>query len=123
MTIDNHYQTISSHDLRAAIIELKQALQELPLDSDDWQWMTDELKSLQMLLVDAANRAGSPEQFLLIHDEFWKAYCEEYAEGIHGGEVINTWPCDHIDWDKAADALKQDYGQVDFGGATYWVRM
>lgn len=32
------------------------------------------------------------------------------------------WPLRHIDWDAAAEELKQDYTSVEFDGVTYWIR-
>jgi uncharacterized protein CbrC (UPF0167 family) len=119
MSIESTQNIITSHELRAAIIELKQRIQGEDVN-EDWTELTDELKKLQELLDNAVSRAGSPEQFTLIHEEHWVEYCEDYASGL--GET-KGWPYDYIDWDKAAAALRQDYGLVDFDGDTYLVRM
>ena len=116
--IESGQNIITSHDLRAAIIELKQQIQGEDVN-EDWTELTEELKKLQALLDDAVSRSGSPEQFTLIRDDHFRDWAEDWAEGLG---PTTGWPYDHIDWDKAADALKQDYGQVDFDGETYWVR-
>jgi hypothetical protein len=119
MIIDNHFQTISSHDLLSAITQLKKDIHGLSINAD-WSEEIDHLRTLELLLVEAATRAGSPENFLLIHGVFWKEWCEDYASGMG---PTTGWPYDNIDWDKASEALKLDYGCIDFGGATYFVRM
>jgi hypothetical protein len=52
----------------------------------------------------------------------WKEYAEQLAEDIGAINKNATWPNDCIDWEKAADQLKQDYTEVDFDGVAYWIR-
>jgi len=37
-------------------------------------------------------------------------------------ELSQVWPFSYIDWEAAADALRQDYLMVDFDGVNYWIR-
>jgi len=56
-----------------------------------------------------------------IHDDYFEDYARELHEDINGRGATG-WPYDCIDWERAADALKQDYSLVDFDGQDYWVR-
>ena len=57
-----------------------------------------------------------------IRDSYFTEYAQQLAEDI--GAVSNDaqWPCYHIDWEAAADALKIDYTSYDVAGTTYWAR-
>jgi predicted RNA-binding Zn-ribbon protein involved in translation (DUF1610 family) len=58
----------------------------------------------------------------LIRDSYFRDYAEELANDIGAIDRNATWPLNHIDWDAAADELKQDYTEVDYDGVSYWVR-
>lgn len=57
-----------------------------------------------------------------INEDYFTEYAQQLAEDI--GAISNdvTWPCCHIDWEAAAESLKQDYTEIDFGGQAFWVR-
>lgn len=61
----------------------------------------------------------------LIRDDYFTTYAQELAEDC--GDMPKTeggWPMQFvtIDWDAAADALKQDYTSAEWDGVTYWGR-
>jgi len=58
----------------------------------------------------------------LIADSYFTAYAQDLAEDIGAIKRDLNWPYDCIDWEKAADQLKQDYTSVEFDGTTYWIR-
>lgn len=58
----------------------------------------------------------------LIRDSYFEEYARELAGDIGAIEDDAGWPNRHIDWEAAADELKQDYTSVDFDGVTYWIR-
>lgn len=58
----------------------------------------------------------------LIRDSYFESYARELAEDIGAIKSDLGWPYDYIDWERAADALKQDYSSIDFDGVEYWVR-
>lgn len=85
----------------------------------------EELKALEDL---AEKAEGSPDWLYgetLIRDSYFEDYAREFAEdagmlkGLKGDE---SWPFNCIDWEEAADQLKQDYFSVDFDGVYYWIR-
>src|SRR3990167_2818967 len=58
----------------------------------------------------------------LIRETHFVEYAQELAEDIGTVKSDAEWPLRHIDWDAAAEELKQDYTEVDFDGVTYLVR-
>ena len=60
----------------------------------------------------------------LVHEAYFVQYAQELADDI--GAFADArgamWPYTHIDWDSAAEELKQDYTILQFGGQTYYVR-
>lgn len=58
----------------------------------------------------------------LIREEYFEEYAQELAEDIGAVNKEATWPNNHIDWESAADDLRQDYTELDFGGETYLAR-
>lgn len=55
----------------------------------------------------------------LIRDTAFKDYTIELANDICTQE-FHSWPFNCIDWDFAAEELKYDYVEVDFGGISYY---
>ena len=58
----------------------------------------------------------------LIHEGYFTKYAEQLANDICGIDIHCSWPLNHIDWEAAAEELKQDYMNVEFDGATYFIR-
>lgn len=49
-------------------------------------------------------------------------YAEEYASDVAGMDREQPWPFNHIDWEAAADALKEDCTEVEILGSTFYLR-
>ena len=82
----------------------------------------DELKALKELAEEAS---GSPDWEYgetLIRDSYFENYARELAEDTGAIKGDEDWPLRHIDWEAAADELKNDYFSVDFDGVEYWIR-
>ena len=58
----------------------------------------------------------------LINEDYFEEYAQQLAEDIGAVNSEMAWPCDHIDWEAAADALKIDYMTVTFAGVDYLMR-
>jgi hypothetical protein len=58
----------------------------------------------------------------IIRESYFADYAEELAKDIGAISSDDQWPLNHIDWDAAAEALKQDYTSGEFDGVTYWAR-
>lgn len=130
-SIDNTEDVIDSRD----IIERIEELEAMELDST---WSTDseeaterglddeeeELVNLRALAKDAADYAEDWQHgATLIRESYFVDYAQELAEDITGYDQSKaSWPYTHIDWNAAADDLKQDYTEVEFNGVTYYVR-
>lgn len=115
-TIDNSADVIYSRD----VIERIEYLED-PYERDEEE--DAEYKALVALQDEAE---GYSEDWrhgaALIRDSYFTEYAQDLAEDIGAIGKDLAWPACHIDWDAAADALKQDYTSVDFDGVTYWVR-
>ena len=117
MEISNTQDVIDSRDVIKRIEELEDFEE---LDDDE----KEELEALRKLAKDGENYA--PDWFHgagLIHEDYFTEYCEELCKDI--GDIPQELPwyiTNHIDWDGVADEIKADYTEVDFDGATYFVR-
>ncbi len=128
--ISNVEDVMDSRDVIDQINKLEElradflASGELDTRTDEWL-ATDEGRELTTLLAlqeDASNSPGWRYGETLIRDSYFIEYAEELANEICDMKSTNAWPFCHIDWEAAADALKQDYFSVDFDGVTYWIR-
>lgn len=90
--IFNDYEAVEY----AALISLRDAADSLP----DWEYGVT-----------------------LIHENYFTAAMKD--DVIECGYLPNglpRWIADNIDWEGVADALKADYTDFEFRGATYWAR-
>lgn len=88
-------------------------------------WEDEEGRELKALTDLQDEASGSPDWTYgetLIRDSYFQDYAMELAEDIGAIDKNASWPNTYIDWDAAADALKQDYTSVDFDGVEYWIR-
>ena len=58
----------------------------------------------------------------LIRDSYFEEYAQQFAEDIGAIKETSEWPCDCIDWERAARELQMDYSAIEFDGVTYWMR-
>lgn len=107
---------IDSRDVIARIDELESAG---TLGEDD----SEELTKLRNLASEGESYAADWRHGeALISDDHFTAYAEELADDIGAIDKNASWPINHIDWNAAAEALKQDYSSIEYGSTTYWVR-
>ena len=126
-TISNTDDIIDSRDVIKRIEYLEAEVEECELckagegdceDSDH-----DEYRALKELAEEAEGYA--PDWTFgeaLIRDSYFEDYARELAEDIGAIKGDESWPLSFIDWERAADALKQDYTSVTFDGVDYWIR-
>jgi hypothetical protein len=142
--VSNTQDVIDSRDILERIEELETELQdahegceEEPAQTFD-QWLKDvsedddatmqdaakELLILRALVEEIDQNAGdrARDGVGLIRDSYFETYAREMAEDIGAIGRDAPWPACHIDWEAAADALKQDYSSIDYDGVEYWVR-
>lgn len=70
--------------------------------------------------ADSLEAYGDNYEPTLIAETYFETYAEELAEDVGAITRDANWPNNHIDWEEAADALKQDYTSVEIGAATYY---
>lgn len=99
-----------------AAIEAAQLALETYYETDEGQ----ELKALEAL-QEQCQYGDWTHGAQLIHDRYFTKYAQELADDLSDCKD-NQWPYTCIDWEQAADELKQDYTQVDFDGEVYWLR-
>lgn len=81
----------------------------------------EELKAIQSL----ADEVGSEWKYgtAIIPDRDFEDHAREMAQDLYGKELRDSqWPFSHIDWEGAAEALKQDYSMTTFQGEDVWYR-
>jgi len=126
----NNDDVIDSRDIIARINELERELEDAE-QNDDGVWfvdgtdMTEEAEELETLkaLADEAEGYGDWEHGeTLIKADHFRDWAEEFANDIGAVEKGASWPNNHIDWEAAAEELKADYMEVDFGGEAYYMR-
>ena len=107
-----------TEDLEAAEEELDTYDGEDEEDLGELQEELDELLALKDI-SGAEWRLG----IAFIAEADFEEYAQELAADLYGEEIRNaSWPFDCIDWEKAANALRQDYSSIDYQGTTYLFR-
>lgn len=118
-TISNSDDVIDSRDVIARIEELESELKSSP-DTFEDQYELTALKSL----ADEAEKYAPDWHYgeTLIRDSYFRTHAQELADRCGLVQSGASWPNNCIDWEEAADQLKQDYTSVDFDGVEYWIR-
>ena len=100
----------------AAVSDAEQAIEEW---KEENQEEIDALTALKDYCWDSGWRYG----IAFVAEEDFEEYAQELAADLYGEEIRNAhWPFDCIDWEQAADALRQDYSAIDYQGTTYLFR-
>lgn len=148
--VSNSQDVIDSRDILERISELESELSEMVIDSEDgvdgsrtvdltsmtaaereadddlqpWTDEHEELLTLRKLVEDIDNYAGDSarDSVGLIRDSYFEDHARELADDLGALKNADTWPLTCIDWERAADHLKQDYSAIDYDGVEYWVR-
>lgn len=69
-----------------------------------------------------ALEAYANDEPTLIAESYFETYAEELAEELGMIQQDAGWPSRHIDWEAAANELRQDYNEVELEGHTYLIR-
>lgn len=81
-----------------------------------------ELSQLKNLAEQGRNLEDWEYGVTLVRDSYFEEYAKQYAEDLGLLPSEPSWPLAFIAWDEAADALKEDYEELDFSGVVYWAR-
>ena len=98
------------------------------LSEDDWAFGLGEDGAAEMVALiafrDEADYLPDWEYGVtFIREDHFTDYAQETVEEC--GYIpadLPGWLANAIDWDKVADALKEDYMEFEFRGVTYWAR-
>lgn len=102
---------------------------EAEWEEGEAKWATDnpddakELELLESLLSDMCGYGGNHQwegdwyPHTLINDDYFQTYAEEHAKDCDMVGREASWPSRHIDWEAAAEELKQDYSAVEVKNA------
>lgn len=81
-----------------------------------------ELKALAQVIEDCEGYGDFTHGEALIREDHFEEYARDLAEDLGLMENCDKWPFSCIDWEKAADELRQDYTETEFLGHTYYMR-
>jgi hypothetical protein len=113
----NTRDTIDTREIIARIEELIEREEEGGLSPAEEQ----ELPSLQKFAAEVEPYCADwIHGETLIRYDYFRDYAQDLAESI--SVLPTTWPLNCIDWEKAANELRQDYSEADFDGITYYFR-
>ena len=146
-TLDLSADIIDVRDIIARFEELEEAREALRaefdeieenecVDFDNWernQIAYDEEEAQERVMLESLlaelNGMGGDEQWrgdwypvTLIKESYFEDYAMELADDIGAVSKDATWPNNCIDWEEAADMLKQDYSSLEMDGETYYTR-
>lgn len=99
-----------------AVIDLTEEDFLLELDSSDGERIK-EIRNLKEEIY------GWKDGVTFVKDSYFEEFARDEAENIGAFNAReNSWPYSCIDWEKAADQLKDNYSSVEFDGLMYWYR-
>jgi hypothetical protein len=118
------YTCIDMRDLAEELSDLNEQCEDgellSALSEEDNDWREALLKLEQEMGGNL--QASADNEPTMIAEQDFEAYAQELAEDIGAIDRNANWPLNHIDWEAAANELKQDYMSVEFDGETYLVR-
>ena len=102
--------------------EIVERVEEAEKALSEWQAeYQEELDGLNTLESEIG-REWMHGETLIPEDDF-EEYAEDTAADMYGSQITDAaWPFSHIDWEAAADDLKQDYSEAEYQGTTYLFR-
>lgn len=113
-------ERIDSRDIIEAQEELRETIELVREDGEDYDCSADEL---ELLAFDGDAEVGGDWRYgeQLILEYCFVEYARELADDIGAIPADATWPLTCIDWDHAARELSYDYTLVTFLGHDYYV--
>ena len=118
---------LDSREVVVAIEELDDYIQTVnddPEDTTDLSEEHEELSALKEFARECENSCSDWEYGeSLINDDYFVEHAEELAKDIGAVNSDAAWPLNYIDWEAAADALKQDYSYAELDGTKWWFRV
>jgi hypothetical protein len=91
-------------------------------DGDEIAGLLEEFHALKELEEQGEDGGDWQYGATLVRESYFQTYAESMAEDIGAVNSDAKWPNNHIDWEAAADELRQDYTEVTFKKVTYLMR-
>ena len=111
-------------DIRDVIARFEELEEQDERDEDE----SEEFKLIGDFLAEVKGAGGDEEwrgdwyPLTFVADWNFETYARDLAEDIGAIPDDVKWPCNCIDWEKAARELQIDYSLVEIDGDTYWYR-
>lgn len=86
----------------------------------EWNEADREFVTMYLEIVKQDGYVDLDDDSYLILDDFFEEYAEELAYEIGAVNREAEWPNNHIDWQQAAEDLKQDFTSLKIGPYDYW---
>lgn len=103
--------------------ELEDRITELEDEADDEGLDEADQEELDELLAMRDSMSEWQYGETLIPEDEFKTYARETASELGiVSDMMDAWPFTCIDWDSAAEQLKQDYTEYTYQGTTYYAR-
>lgn len=116
--VNNNEEIIDSRDIIKRIAELED-IAVIDREEDE----QEELDTLYDLQKECENVTSEWNHgATLIREDYFEDYAKQLADDLGLINADAGWPNSFINWKAAADALKQDYSEVDYDGVTYFIR-
>lgn len=81
----------------------------------------EELRKLEEFNEEAEGY-GDGRNWDAVNEDYFESYAEQLASDIGAIQPDAGWPLMFIDWKAAAEALKQDYTEIELDGQSFWTR-
>jgi len=116
--ITNCDKIIDSRDLIEYIEYLEDVINDESFDEDKEE--LEKLKEFKNEIEETFSAEVMKYGVCLINDDYFEEYAQELAEDVGAIDRNQNWPANHIDWNAAAEQLKQNYTEVEFDGQSFW---
>ena len=108
--------------------EDEEKFREEQIDFDNWvkdseDSDAEEFRALKAFCKEIDSMSGESlrDGITIIAEHYFEAYAEELAEDVCDMKNARNWPFNHINWEDAADELKNDYSSVEWDGNEFWI--
>lgn len=112
---------LDSRDIIARLDDVDDELDDDDLDDSERTELENERDALRHICAQGEDSPDWPYGETLIHDDYFVEWAKQLADDIGAIDANAGWPLAHIDWEAAADALRQDYFEIEWDGHTYWL--
>lgn len=117
---------LNTTDLELRIEEIREEIESRKAEgfgeSHELSEEMDELLQIKTRTIEALGTEAWDDGTDLIADSAFTDYAERLAGDLGCINPDVGWPMSSIDWDDAAEQLKQDYAEIETDSGNYWGR-